>query len=74
MTEHKNGKQNGETDESVRNTLRFIEESPPTFYYLQLYYHDTAAPIHARSAEFGVEGFAGEVKDGPGAGRRHGSN
>ncbi|CAM2068627.1 Radical SAM protein [Sulfidibacter corallicola] len=46
----------GETEETVRNSMRFIEESGPTFFNVQLYYHDTRAPISRRSEEFGIEG------------------
>lgn len=46
----------GETEESVMNTMRFIEETQPTFFNAQLYYHDLRAPIHKRAEEFGIQG------------------
>jgi p-methyltransferase len=46
----------GETAESVNNTISFIEESKPTFYNVQLYYHDERAPIHKRADELGIRG------------------
>jgi radical SAM PhpK family P-methyltransferase len=42
----------GETEQSARNTLEFIESTQPTFYTPQLYYHDLRSPIHARASEF----------------------
>jgi radical SAM superfamily enzyme YgiQ (UPF0313 family) len=46
----------GETEESVRNTIAFIEQTQPTFFNVQLYYHDTRAPISKKAEEFGIEG------------------
>jgi len=48
----------GETAESVRNTLAFIEETAPTFYSAEAYYHDPKVPIEERAAEFGLKGSA----------------
>jgi radical SAM PhpK family P-methyltransferase len=46
----------GETEQSVRNTIAFIEETGPTFFNVQLYYHDARSPIHRRAEEFKIEG------------------
>ena len=46
----------GETQESVMNTIEFIEEIAPTFYNVQLYFHDPLAPINRRRDEFGIKG------------------
>jgi radical SAM PhpK family P-methyltransferase len=46
----------GETEQSVRNTIAFVEETGPTFFNVQLYYHDARAPIHKRAEEFKIEG------------------
>jgi p-methyltransferase len=46
----------GETEQSVKNTMQFIEKSAPTFYSIQLYYHDTRAPIQQRATEFNIQG------------------
>lgn len=46
----------GETEESVNNTIAFIEESKPTFYNVQLYYHDERAPIQKKADEYGIRG------------------
>jgi hypothetical protein len=46
----------GETEESVNNTIAFIEESKPTFFNVQLYYHDTRAPIQKKAETFGIHG------------------
>ena len=46
----------GETAGSVRRTMEFIERTAPTFYRMELYWHDEKVPIHARAAEFGIRG------------------
>lgn len=46
----------GENEESVRNTVAFLNETRPTFYNVQLYYHDVLAPVEQRRGEFGIEG------------------
>lgn len=46
----------GETQQSVLNTINFIEEAAPTFFNVQLYFHDPIAPIGRRREEFGIEG------------------
>jgi radical SAM superfamily enzyme YgiQ (UPF0313 family) len=45
----------GETAETVRNTMRFLEEAEPLYYRAELYYHGTNTPIHDRRAEFGIK-------------------
>ena len=46
----------GETEASAMNTLKFIEDSAPTFFNVQLYYHDTRSPIHKKAQEFDIQG------------------
>jgi radical SAM PhpK family P-methyltransferase len=46
----------GETRQSVMNTLEFIEETSPTFFNVQLYFHNAIAPINKRREEFGIRG------------------
>lgn len=46
----------GETPDSVAATIRFLNENVPTFYNIQVYYHDTQAPIERRREELGIEG------------------
>lgn len=46
----------GETRDSVMNSIEFIEQTGPTFFNVQLYYHDTRAPIHAQAEEFQIQG------------------
>ena len=46
----------GETHESFMNSLNFVEETGPTFFNVQLYYHDTRSPIACRSEEFAIKG------------------
>jgi len=46
----------GETEESANNTIEFIDETRPTFYCLESYFHDKKVPIAARADEFGITG------------------
>jgi p-methyltransferase len=46
----------GETGETVRESIQFIERCKPTFYRAQLYYHDVTVPIQARAREFALRG------------------
>ena len=42
----------------MQNTLEFIEETSPTFYSAEAYFHDPKVPIEERAAEFGLKGSA----------------
>jgi p-methyltransferase len=46
----------GETAESVENTFKFLQETSPTFFRAELYYHDEHIPIQTRAKEFGLKG------------------
>jgi p-methyltransferase len=46
----------GETEDSVQRTIDFMNETEPTYYDIELYYHSSTAPIHRRSEEFGIKG------------------
>ena len=46
----------GETDQTVQNTIDFINRTQPTFYNVQLYYHDVLAPIEQQREKYGIEG------------------
>ncbi|MGH3567668.1 MAG: radical SAM protein [Pseudonocardia sp.] len=46
----------GENEESVRNTLAFINENRPNFYNVQLYYQDVLAPVEQKRKEYGIQG------------------
>ncbi len=46
----------GETEETVRETFRFVEESRPTFYCIELFFCDPKAPVGLRRREFGLTG------------------
>ncbi|SDC97004.1 PhpK family radical SAM P-methyltransferase [Actinokineospora iranica] len=46
----------GENEESVQNTLDFVNRTQPTFYNVQLYYHDVLAPIEKQREKYGIEG------------------
>jgi p-methyltransferase len=46
----------GETEESVKETIRIFNKYPTTFYNPQLYYHSLFAPINERAKEFALKG------------------
>jgi radical SAM PhpK family P-methyltransferase len=46
----------GENAESVQNTLDFVNETRPTFYNVQLYFHDVLAPIERQRELYGIHG------------------
>jgi p-methyltransferase len=46
----------GETRETVAHSLEFLEEAKPTFFNVQLYYHDPRSPIARRAEEFAIKG------------------
>lgn len=46
----------GETTDSFERTRDFIEETQPTYFIAQQYYHQQFTPIARRSAEFGIQG------------------
>jgi len=46
----------GETEESVQNTIRFIQETQPDYYQVHLYYHSKQVPIQEQAGEFGLKG------------------
>ena len=46
----------GETEETVQNTIRFIQETQPDYYQVHLYYHSKQVPIQEQAAKFGLKG------------------
>ncbi len=46
----------GETAQTVRNTLEFLEETQPDYYNIQLYYHDVRTPIHEQREKYNIQG------------------
>ena len=46
----------GETRETMAHSVEFIESSRPTFFNVQLYYHDLRSPIARRAEEFAIKG------------------
>jgi p-methyltransferase len=44
----------GETADTIKETIDFIEATRPDFYRAELYYHDTNAPVAKRTEEFGI--------------------
>ncbi len=46
----------GETPETAARSREFLEEAQPTFFNVQLYYHDPRSPIARRAEEFAIKG------------------
>lgn len=46
----------GETEDTIRNTIDFINETALQFYQVELYIHLPTTPINQRAAEFGLIG------------------
>jgi len=46
----------GETEETVQNTISFIEETGPMFYSTGVFYYDNKAPVAERADEFKLKG------------------
>jgi len=46
----------GETEETLKETIDFIEQTSPTFYRGMLYYHDVKVPIHKQAKEYELTG------------------
>lgn len=47
----------GETAETVRETIGFLEESAPDYYRAQLWYADPVTPVWKRREELGITGM-----------------
>jgi anaerobic magnesium-protoporphyrin IX monomethyl ester cyclase len=48
----------GETDETVAETTRFLEEVQPDFYQTNIWYCHPATPIYAERDKYGIRGSA----------------
>lgn len=48
----------GETDDTVRETIDFLEETRPEYYRAQLWYADPVTPIWKQRKQYGVQGLA----------------
>ncbi len=46
----------GETEETVKETIQFIEDMKPTFYRSQLWYCETITPIWKKRKEYKING------------------
>jgi p-methyltransferase len=46
----------GETQETINNTIKFIEETKPLFWRPGLFFYDLHAPVHNRAKEFSLKG------------------
>ncbi|NHZ36786.1 radical SAM protein [Massilia rubra] len=45
----------GETDDTVKETMRFIETAKPDFFRAQLWYYDMTTPIHRDAAKYDLK-------------------
>ena len=48
----------GETAETVRATVEFIEQTHPTYYHLNIFNHYPDTPIHKQAENFGLKGHS----------------
>lgn len=46
----------GETRQTIMNTIQFLEDAAPTFFNVQLYYHDIETPIHKQADKYNIRG------------------
>ena len=46
----------GETEQSVRKTIEFLEETRPTFMKAELYFHSHTVPVHKDAERYGLRG------------------
>ncbi len=46
----------GETAQTVQNSIDFLNQAKPSFYNVQVYYHDTQAPIEKQRDRFKIIG------------------
>ncbi|MFI7020082.1 PhpK family radical SAM P-methyltransferase [Streptomyces sp. NPDC050164] len=46
----------GETENTVKNTIRFINETEPTFYRAELWFYNHRSPIHREAQRLGITG------------------
>jgi radical SAM PhpK family P-methyltransferase len=46
----------GETEDTVKNTLAFINDTGPMFYCLESFFYDPKVPIASRALDFGLSG------------------
>ena len=46
----------GETEETIQETIDFIEQTSPSFYRAMLYYHDVKVPIHKQAKDYELTG------------------
>jgi p-methyltransferase len=46
----------GETETSVQNTINFLEETAPTFYKSELYFHTHYVPVNRQAGTYGLKG------------------
>lgn len=47
----------GETQDTVNQTIRFIEDIKPTFYDTRPWFYDPRTPISKQSSKYGIKGF-----------------
>jgi radical SAM PhpK family P-methyltransferase len=44
----------GETEETIQNTIHFIQKNKPTYYKAQIYYHANDVPINREAEKYGL--------------------
>ena len=44
----------GETEKTIQNTINFIEETRPTYYKAQIYFHANDVPINKEAHKYGL--------------------
>src|SRR5690606_32386931 len=44
----------GETEDTIKDTIDFIETAQPDFFRAQLWYYDTMTPIHKEAQKYGL--------------------
>ena len=46
----------GETEQTVQNTIAFLEETQPMFFSAGVFYYDNKAPVARKAEQFGLKG------------------
>jgi radical SAM PhpK family P-methyltransferase len=46
----------GETEQSVSNTISFLNDTQPTFFRTELWWYNHRAPVHAQAPSMGIKG------------------
>lgn len=46
----------GETQETVQETIDFLQETKPSYFRSQMWYNEAGTPIHQKASEYGIDG------------------